>query len=48
MYFFKILFIYLGKREREREGGGAEGERQADSMLSMKSNVELNPTTLRS
>ena len=44
-----ILLIYL--REREQQvGAEREGEResQADSMLSMKLNVRLDPTTPRS
>ena len=58
-YFFKdflnlfiYLFIYLRERERERERtraqGGAEEEGPADSMLSVKPNAGLYPTTLSS
>jgi len=35
-------------RERERVGGGAEGEGQANSMLSMELDAGLNLRTLRS
>jgi len=44
--FFKILFIYLRERMREREsmrGGGSEGE--ADSPLSGEPSVGLDPGT---
>jgi len=51
--FFKILFIYLSvrdwERKRERVGrGGAEGEGQADSVLSTEPDAGLGPTTLGS
>ena len=36
-----------GDRERLRERKGEEGEGQADSMLSVESDVGLDPTTLR-
>jgi len=45
-FFFKILFIYLRERMREREsmrGGGSEGE--ADSPLSGGPDVGLDPGT---
>ena len=45
LFFWKILFIYLSKRENTSEGGGAEGEGEADSPLSREPNVRLNPRT---
>ena len=50
--FKKILFIYLFERERERESTctrtGVGEEREADSPLSKKLDMGLNPRTLRS
>ena len=50
LYIFLKDFIYLSEREREREraqdGGGSEGE--ADSLLSGKPDVGLDPVTLGS
>ena len=44
----KILFIYLREWASERAwaGGGAEGEGEADSLLSREPSVGLNPRTL--
>ena len=42
-------FIYLLESEREHERwGGAEGEEEADSMLSGETNAGLDPRTLGS
>ena len=43
--FFKILFIYLAERERERvqKGGGAEGE--AGSLLMRETDMGLHTRT---
>ena len=45
-----MLLIYLRERERERAQavGGEEGWREAESPLSRKLNVGLNPGTLKS
>ena len=43
-FFSRILFIYL----TERENVQAEGEREADSLLSREPNAGLNPRTLGS
>ena len=40
------LFIYF--RESKHKWGGAEGEKEADSLLSREPNVGLHPETLRS
>ena len=39
-YFIKRLFIY--SREREHSRGAAEGEKEADPLLSRKSNEGLH------
>ena len=41
-FFFKSLFIYLIKREQE-QGGGAEGEGEADSLMSRDPDMGLDP-----
>lgn len=46
--FFNILSIYFRERERASTGGGAEGEGQADSTLSMEPEAALNLRTPRS
>ena len=46
--FKKILFIYLTERERAQAGGAAEGEGEADFLLSREPDVGLDLKTLRS
>ena len=47
LLFLKTLLIYLKEREREQVGEeGAEGEGQADSVLSLELDAELDPMTL--
>ena len=46
LFFLKILFIY--KRERHKQGGGAEAEGEAGSPLSREPNLGLDPRTLES
>ena len=46
IFFFKILFIYLAKRERAQAGGVREGE--AGSLLSRELDMGLDPRTPRS
>ena len=49
LFFLKIFFIYLRERETKpavrelKQGGGAEGEGEAGSSLSMEPNVGLSP-----
>jgi len=45
-YFLRRLYLVEREREHARAGGGAEGE--ADSPLSRKPNVGLDPRTLGS
>ena len=51
-FFFKklknFLLTYLREREKAREGGGAEGEGEAASLLSAEPDLGLNPRTLGS
>ena len=47
LFFFKILFIER-KHELVGEGGWAEGEGDAGSLLSRKPDVGLHPRTLGS
>lgn len=42
--FLRILFIHSLIYERERAGGGAEGEGQVDSVLSIEPYVRPDPT----
>ena len=42
MYFLKLYF------SESEQGGGAEGEREADSLPSGEPDVGLDPRTLRS
>lgn len=44
--FKKILFILGREKAQGWEGGGAEGEGQADSVLSAEPYVGFNPRTL--
>ena len=41
-FLFKILLIYL---RESKQGGGAEGEEEADYLLSREPDVALNPGT---
>ena len=45
IYLFIKVFICLFEREH-KQGGGAEGKREADSLLSREPNVGLYPRTL--
>ena len=46
--FFKILFMYLRERKKQQSRGWAEGEGEADSLLSREPDSGLNPKTLGS
>ena len=46
MIFLKDFIFYL--REREQARGGADRERQADSLLSGEPDAGVNPRTLKS
>lgn len=53
LFFFKkkVYYLFIWERERKHwavEGGGTEGEGEADFPLSKESNVGLDPRTLRS
>ena len=45
-YFLRFFFIHL--RDRVQIGGEAEGEEEADSLLSSEPDEGLNPRTWRS
>jgi len=46
-FFFRILFIYLTKRDTAREGtqAGEVGEGEAGFLLSRETNTGLDPRT---
>ena len=48
LFYKNVLFIYLRERKQASLGGEAEGERQADSVLSSELDVEFSLMTLRS
>ena len=45
---FLRFYLFILVKGRAQAGEGAEGERQADSMLSAEPKVGLNLTTLKS
>ena len=47
LFFFSQDFIYLRAREY-KQGEGAEGEGEADSLLNEEPDMRFNPRTLRS
>ena len=47
-YFKDFIRLFISLREKERVGGGVEGNGQADSTLSAEPDPGLDPTALRS